>query len=91
MNASYEQRKAGVCTLHSVALRSTAAPARKVGGGTGFARAASVGPLRHQSVSKVCFGSARWAVALGRQPNPSVNRTSNIRLGLLSAAGYLKR
>src|SRR5712691_10740855 len=42
-------------------------------------------------VSQLGLGSARQAVAHGHQPNPSVNRTSNIRLRLLSAAGYLKR
>ena len=43
------------------------------------------------AVSKLGFGSAHWTVARGHQPNPSVNRTSNIKLRLLSAAGYLKR
>jgi hypothetical protein len=83
----------------SLALRSTAAPGRKVGGGTGFARAATVGPLRHQCVSKVGFGSARSTVARVRRPNPSVKRTSNGGWRWLVlppsatplAAAYLKR
>ena len=40
------------------------------------------------------FGAAAWSRGAKRfepTPNPSVNRTSNIRLRLLSAAGYLKR
>ena len=94
MNTPYDPRKVGAFTLHSfvsLALRRTAAPGRRVGGGTGFARAASVGPLRHQPVAKVCCGSSRWAVASGHQPNPSIEGTSNIWLRQLSAAPHVKR
>ena len=61
----------------SLALRNTAAPLRKVGSGTGFARAAEVAPLRHQVVSKGGRSLAHWAIVHGRRPNPSVERTSN--------------
>ena len=83
----------------SLALRSTAAPGRKVGGGTGFARAAAVVPLRHRRVPKFGFGSARLTVANVRRPNTSVKRTSNggrrwfVPLPSVTplAAAYLKR
>jgi hypothetical protein len=92
LNTPYERRRVCVCTSHSfvsLALRSTAASARSVGGGIGFAHAASVGLLRHQPVGKVCCGSARWVVT--HQPNPSIEGTSNSKLRLLSAAPHLKR
>ena len=84
--------RTGKCqSSFSLALRSTAAPGQQVGLGTGFARAEGITPLRRQCVSQVGLGSARWAVAHGHQPNPSVNRTSNSGLRPLSAAGYFKR
>ena len=94
LNAPYEPCEAGVRTSHSFvspALRSTAASARNVGAGIGFSHAASVGLLRHQPVGKAWCGSARWAVASGHQPNPSIEGTSNSKLRLLSAAPHLKR
>jgi hypothetical protein len=70
----------------SLALRSTAAPGRWGRVGTGFARAASSGSLRHQGVSKVGLGLARWAVAYGLQPNRSVEGTSNSGLHWYASA-----
>ena len=86
----------GCCSL---ALRSTAAPGRKVGLGTGFARA-----RRHHAASAAvrCEGLP-YLITLGRrqrpQPNPSVERTSNggaqwlpsYRSATPLAAAHLKR
>ena len=93
-SAQREQLKVGARVWQpfiSLALRHTAAPRRKAGLATRFARATCVALLRHQCVSEGSRVSARRAVAHGRLPNTAVNRTSNIRLRLLSAAGYLRR
>jgi hypothetical protein len=42
-------------------------------------------------VSKLRFGSARWAVTSSHQPNSSVEGTCNIKLRLLSPAPHVKR
>ena len=94
-SAQREQLKVGARVWQpfiSLALCHTAAPRRKAGLATRFARATCVALLRHQCVSEGSFRvSTRWAVAHRRVPNTAVNRTSNIRLRLLSAAGYLRR
>ena len=94
VNAKHKQPLVGVLPgqpVCSLALRSTAAPGRKVGSGTGFARAAGITPLRHQPVSEGGLVSAHRAIAHGPLPNTTVNRTSNSGLRPLSAAGYLRR
>ena len=103
MNASYATRKAVLSasphSFFSLALRSTAAPGRKAGLGTGFARARG----HHAASAAVRFRGQLWLITLGRrqrpQPNSSVERTSNggaqwlpsCRSATPLAAAHLKR
>ena len=103
-NTKHERLKMGIRMEESfatLALRSTAAPGRRVGSGTGFARAADAdaGRFKHQTVSECGLLSASQAVASGPRPNPSVERTSNGGAQLVArqtsatplAAAHLKR
>jgi hypothetical protein len=73
----------------TLALRSTAAPGRKVGAGSGFARAAGVVALGCHE--RTCVVPSQRALRLSLRPNPSIEGTSTIRLRLLAAAPHVKR
>ena len=70
------------CSIVS-ALRGTAAPGLLVGAGASY--------RSRRAVLSGVAGQYNRVACVRARPNPSVNRTSNIRLRLLSAAGYLKR
>ena len=90
--------------LSSKALRSTAAPGRWFGAGTGFARAGHVGALGLRGMRAWAspprtarLGTSAKSLRLAEsalsnpRPNPSIEGTSNIWLRQLLAAPHVKR
>ena len=78
------QRRCGL-----LVLRSSAAPRHWGRAGASFARSASARMVWLRKGA--AFVARHGRLGQTRVPNPSVNRTSNIKLRLLSAAGYLER
>jgi len=103
-NQTAEVRSLMQPVLSSKALRSTAAPGRWFGAGTGFARAGHVGALGHQGTQTPVSPPRRARLdtnanshplaesALSNpRPNPSIEGTSTSKLRLLAAAPHVKR